>query len=86
MRAEWLYNRKYYLAGGGIDGVALYEVEEPVGVSLLVGIDAVEIHHLQQRQIVQPGHRQIVDLCARGVAEVFDVEAEFVFLYLVATD
>ena len=48
MFAERLYHRKYYFTGLRIYGIALNEVEEAVGVSLFVGVYAVEVHHLQQ--------------------------------------
>ena len=86
MFAERLYHRKYYFTGLRIYGIALYEVEEAVGVSLFVGVYAVEVHNLQQGQVVESGHRQVVDLCAGCVAQVFYVQFETVFLYLVSSE
>ncbi len=86
MLTERLDNREDNLTRGRINRIVLDEVEEAVGIALLIGVDAVEIHHLQKRLVVETGHGQIVYLCAGGVGEIFDVELELRLLNLVSAN
>ena len=64
-----------------VHGVALHEVELPVGVGLLVVVQAVQAHHLQQSGRLQRLLRQVVQVGARGVALVLDVHSELLLLH-----
>ena len=86
MRAERFDDRKYKFAGGRIDSVAVDEIEEAVGIALFVGVNAVKVHHLKERLVVEPCHREIIDLRAGGIGEIFDVQLEFRFLYLISSE
>ena len=48
MAAKRFGHRKDDFAVGGLDGVALDVVEKSVGIRFLIGVDAVEIHHLKE--------------------------------------
>ena len=84
--AERLCHGEDNLAVGGIDGVPLDEVEESVGVALLVGVDAVEVHHLQQRSVRHRSDGEVVDEGAGGVGEILDAELEVLALHLVCAE
>lgn len=77
--AEGFDYGEYDLTGGREYGVALDKVKESVGVAVLLRVQSVEVHDLQQRFVVEPGYGQIVDFGAGGVAQVLDVELEFSF-------
>ena len=59
-----------------VDGVAFYEVELSVGVCLVVIVQSVQVHGLQQGGALQCGFGQIGDVHAAGVGEELDVEFE----------
>ena len=82
MLAERLHDREDDFALRRQYGIAVDEVEETVGITLFVRVYAVEVHHLQKRLIVKARHRQIIDLCACCIGEIFDVELEFRLLNL----
>ena len=82
--AERFRDRKNNLAGRCQNSIAFDIVEEAVGIALLIAVDTVEIHHLKKALVVQPGHGQIVDLSARSVGKILDVEPEFIALQLVS--
>ena len=65
----------------GVDGVALHEVEVAVGVGFVVGVEAVEVHDLEECLAGDVAFLDAVDVGADGVALVDDVELELVFLY-----
>ena len=65
----------------GVDGVAFYEVEVAVGVGFVVGVEAVEVHDLEEGFAGDVAFLDAVDVGADGVALVDDVELELVFLY-----
>ncbi len=48
MPAERFSHREYDLAIARLDGKALDIVEKSVGIRFLIGVDTVEMHHLQQ--------------------------------------
>ncbi len=48
MAAKRFGHRKDDFAVGGLDGVAIDVVEKSVGIRFLIGVDAVEIHHLKE--------------------------------------
>ena len=81
--AEWLYNRENHLSGRCNDGVALDEVEASIGVILAVGIDIVEVHHLNERLAIDVAGGNVVDFGSGGVAQVLNVELEIGLLHLV---
>ena len=84
MLAERLDYGEYNLAGGRYYSIAVDKVEETVGIALFVRVDAVEIHHLKERLTVETRHREVVYLRACSIRQIFDVELELGFLYLVA--
>ena len=67
------------------DSIAFNEVIESVGIAFVVGIQTVEIHHPQQRLVTNRVNRQILYGCTSRIAEVFDVQFEILFLYLIST-
>ena len=62
-------------------GVALYVVKLAVGVGIVVGIQTVEVHGFEQCGVLEVLLRKIVEIDAGGVTQVFDVQAEFLFLH-----
>ena len=81
--AERLHNREDNLAGAGVDGVALEVVKAAVDILLAVGVQAVKVHHLQQRLAGDGTLREEGEFSAGGIAQVLDVEFEVVLLDLV---
>ena len=78
-------NREDDLTGRGLDGVILDVVKATVDIGLLVGIEAVEVHHLQQGYTVDITCRDVGQLGTCCVTEVLDIEFEVVFLNLIGT-
>ena len=64
------------------DGVALHEVELPVGVRLHVVVQAVATQELQQRLRLQLLLGQVSQVDTRRIALVLDVEPELLLLHV----
>ena len=48
MCTEWLDDREYDFAVATADGISLNVVKSTVDIGFLVGIQSVQVHHLQQ--------------------------------------
>ena len=57
-------------------GVVLHVVELSVGVGVVLGIQTVQVHGLEQRRALEGRFGQVGQIHARGVALVLDVQAE----------
>ena len=79
--AEWFHNWEDDASLAWLHGVVLYEVELSVWIWLVVVVQAVQVHHLQQRGLLPWLFRQIVQVHTRRVAQVLHVEFEFLLLY-----
>ena len=86
MGAERLSHRKNDLAGGRNYSISLDVVEHAVGISLLIRVETVQIHSLQQRLVAQSRHRKIIDSRTGSVAQVLDLHFEIGRLHLVGPD
>ena len=83
--AERLYHGEDDSSARGLDGVAFDEVVLAVGVVLVVVVQSVEVHHAQQRGVLESFLGEIAQVGTVVVAVVFDVELEFLFLYGLGT-
>ena len=81
--AERLDNREDDFARGGLNRIALNIVKAAIDIGLVVGIQTVKVHHLQQGLAVDVTNGDIGHFATRGVAQIFDVEFEIVLLDLV---
>ena len=84
MRAERFDNREINFTVRRINGISLDVIESSIGIRLVVRIEAVEIHHPDERRAAYCSGRQVIDIRSRGVAHVFDVEFEVARLNLVS--
>ena len=69
-----------------LNGVTLDVVEDTVGILGLVGVQSVEVHHLQEGLVGDIPLGYVVDGHAGGVALILDVEAELVLLHLIGPE
>ena len=76
VRAKRLHNGENHLAARGGDCVSVNKVEATVGTEIVVGIQAVEVHHAQQRCPRDIALVDIWQLNAGGVVQVLYVELE----------
>ncbi len=83
VRAERLYDREDDASRRRQYGVARHVVEDTVGVGLLVVVEPVEVHHLQEGLLLDVAHRQVGGVGTGRVVLVVDVETEIFLLYLV---
>ena len=77
-RAKGLCRREEHTAVA--DGVALHEVEDAIGVNLVVVVQTVTAQSAQQRDVLHL--RDIADVNACGVAFVLDIELELRLLHI----
>ena len=71
--SKGLHDGEEYASVGGLDGVALHEVERTVRIGLIVDVEAVEVHHLQQGPPGDISLLDAVDVSADRVALVDNV-------------
>ena len=76
MLVEGLDDGEDDAARRGLHGVALDAVVEAVGVGILLGIKAVEVHELEDGLALQVGLGQVGEVGAGAVALILDVELE----------
>ena len=74
--AEGLDDGEDDAARRGLHGVALDVVVEAVGVGILLGVEAVEVHELEESLTLQVGLGQVGEVGAGAVALILDDELE----------
>ena len=84
MIAERLNNRENDFARRGLNRVSLEVVKLTIDIGLLVGVQAVEVHHLQQRLAIDLASGDISKLITCSITQVLDIELKVVFLNLVS--
>ena len=83
---EGLYHGEDDAARRGLHGVTLDVVVEAVGVGVLLGVETVEVHHLQEGLALQVGLGQVGEVGAGAVALVLDDELEVLGADAVGTE
>ena len=74
--AEGLDDGEDDAARRGLHGVALDVVVEAVGVGILLGVEAVEVHELEESLTLQVGLGQVGEVGAGAVALILNDELE----------
>ena len=86
VRAEGLGDGEDDSTVGRLHGIPLDIVELTIGVRLLVGVNTVEVHHLQEGLAVGIAYREVGDLRTGGIAQELDVHLEIAILQLVGAE
>ena len=68
-----------------LDCIALKVVKLTIDIGLLIGIQPVQVHHLQQRYAIDCSSRNIGQFITRRVAQVLDVKFKVILLNGICT-
>ena len=79
--SEWFSHREDDTSVLRLDGITLQIVKLTVRIRLVVVVQSVEVHHLQQRRLLELLLGQIVEVDASSVTQILDVHLEVLLLY-----
>ena len=85
MATERLHHRENHATIRRRHRVAFQIIEAPIHIGFFIGIQAVEVHHLEQRLAIDIALGDIVEFGAGGIGKVFYIEFKIGRLHLIGT-